>query len=203
MSDVRRTYLIICHRKRINVALFRRVSIRELELRRVEEFRSHITDKSPPGGCCAARLHEDGVDDNACDSEVRYAYSTTRIDEDCSLGNNRWHVPQLKRHLAPTGLTSPCTMFRECRCSRPQAASVSCDGNLSLKDFGWEGNEDSLTSCNRSATSFFRRYSRMFPFDIRGLIIQNGNFSGCNFSETPRKGTTFGCETYFNAMISR
>ena len=42
-------------------------------------------------------------------------------------------------------------------------------------------------------------YSVMFPFDSQGLMMQNGN----NVSETPRKGNTFGCETYFHLTTSR
>jgi len=39
----------------------------------------------------------------------------------------------------------------------------------------------------------------MFPFCKKGLMMQNEN----NVSEIPRKGRTFGCETYFHATISR
>ena len=39
----------------------------------------------------------------------------------------------------------------------------------------------------------------MFPFDNQGLMMQNGN----NVSETPWKGSMFGCEKYFHPMISR
>ena len=57
----------------------------------------------------------------------------------------------------------------------------------------------SLTSCSRLTLSFFLAYSVMFPFASQGLMIQNEN----NVSETPKKGSTFGCETYFHAIISR
>ena len=38
----------------------------------------------------------------------------------------------------------------------------------------------------------------MFPFFSQGVMMQNEN----NVSETPRKGKTFLCETYFHPMIS-
>ena len=39
----------------------------------------------------------------------------------------------------------------------------------------------------------------MFPSDSQGLTMQNGN----SVSDIPREGWTFGCEMYFQPMISR
>ena len=54
------------------------------------------------------------------------------------------------------------------------------------------------TSCNRSASRLLLMYRTMLPFGNQGLIMQNGNSS-----ETPRRGSTFGCLTYFQTTISR
>ena len=41
-----RTHLVGGHRERVNVALLRGVAVRKAELRRVEQFWSHVADNS-------------------------------------------------------------------------------------------------------------------------------------------------------------
>ena len=41
-----RTHLVGSHRERVNIALFRGVTVQEVELPRVEQFWSHVSDNA-------------------------------------------------------------------------------------------------------------------------------------------------------------
>lgn len=74
-------YLVSGHRKRVDVALLRRVAVREAELGWVQQLRSHVTDSSRFGGCHALWLHNSAIDNNRCDPKVSEARVTLLSDK--------------------------------------------------------------------------------------------------------------------------
>ena len=64
------TYLVGGHREGVNVTLFRGIAVREVKLRWIQQFRSHVTNNPRLGRCCATRLHDGGIGDDTHDSEV-------------------------------------------------------------------------------------------------------------------------------------
>lgn len=58
-----------------------------------------------------------------------------------------------------------------------------------------------LTSCKRFAVGLDFAYCNILPLGIHSVIIQK--WCGVAEIETPRRGSTFGCEKCFQAIISR
>jgi len=78
-------YLVGGHRERVHVALLRGVTIREVELGWIEQFRSHVTD-NPRLGCCRATwFYDGGITDHTCDPEVAKTCNTILTDQDVPL----------------------------------------------------------------------------------------------------------------------
>jgi len=61
MYIMERTHLVDGHRKRVNVALFRGVAVRKVELRWVEQFWSHVADNAWFGCCRCTWLYDCGI----------------------------------------------------------------------------------------------------------------------------------------------
>jgi len=131
---VGRRYLVGGHREGVNVTLFRWVAIREVKLRRIQQFGGHVTDDSGFGCCRTTWLYDCGVGYYTRYPEVPQAYGTLVSYQDVSL--DRMDIdacPKPGTSSALTGLISLCTMLSECRYSRPQAACASYQGrSLSL-----------------------------------------------------------------------
>ena len=124
MHGVEITHLIGGHRERVNVALFRGVAFREVELLRVEQFRSHVPDNARFGW--ATWLHDCGIDYHTGDPEVSQQCGAIVGDQNFSLDRTNIGVRlELATHPVLTGLISLWTIPSECRYSRPQAACAS------------------------------------------------------------------------------
>ena len=126
MYGVERTHLIGGHRERVNIALFRGVAIREVELRSVEQFWSHVADSGWFGWYRTIWLHDCGIGYDTGDPEVPQACGTIISDQDVSLDRTNIGTRlELGIRSALTGLISPWMILSECRYSRPQAACAS------------------------------------------------------------------------------
>ena len=88
-QEIGRKYLEGGHRQGVNVTLLRGVAIFEAKLCRIQQFRSHITDNSRLGSRRAVRMHDGGIGDDPCDSEVSKASVTLFGDQDVSLYKSR------------------------------------------------------------------------------------------------------------------
>ena len=82
---VGRKYLIGGHRKRVDIALLRRVAVREAKLRWMQQFWSHVTGGSRIGSRHVSSLHDSGISNNRCDSKVPDTCVTLLSDQDISL----------------------------------------------------------------------------------------------------------------------
>ena len=201
MSGTKRTCLVTCHGEGVNVALLRGITVRKSKLRWVQQFRSHVTDNSQFGRCCAARFHDGGIGDDSRNCVIPKACITTLSYQDVPLGRaTRIGIcPNPRTCPSLTGLISLCTILSEWRYSRPLAACASYQERTKSRTVCLRRLWKLHTSCNWLTSRCFWRYSTMFPFRSQGLMKQNTN----NVSETPRKGSTFGCKTYFHPTISR
>jgi hypothetical protein len=85
MHGMERTHLVGGHRERVNVALFRGVAVLEAELRRVEQFWSHVANNAWFGRFRNTRLHDCGIGYDSGDPEVPQACGTIISDQDVSL----------------------------------------------------------------------------------------------------------------------
>ena len=81
MCGARRKYLVDSQRKRVNVALFRGGAAPEVELRWIEQFRSHVADTKvrPRPFRFYFRLHGAGIGCDSHDPEVPQTRRTILI----------------------------------------------------------------------------------------------------------------------------
>ena len=155
------TCLVSGHCKRVNITLICRVAVLEVELPRIEQLRSCVTDSTEAELFQGIR-HISGIHHDAYNPKVRQACGIILANQDVSLDRTAVSTGlKLRVRSALTGLTLPCTMLSECKCSRPHAACASC--RTSVKQFSHGGCGRSLTSSNRLTPSLFWIYSRIFP----------------------------------------
>ena len=83
--SVGRTCLVGGYHKGVNVALFRRIEVREVKLCWKQQFRSHVTYNARLGCCRATRLRDGGISDDTRDSEIPKAYVTLLGDQNIPL----------------------------------------------------------------------------------------------------------------------
>ena len=130
-GGAKRTCLVSSHCKRVNITLICRVAVLEVELRRIKQLGSHVTDSIGVTLFQGSQLIS-GIHHNAHNSKVCQACGIILANQDVSLdGTALSRGLKLRVRSALTGLTLPCTMLSECKCPRPQAACASCRTNVS------------------------------------------------------------------------
>lgn len=193
------THLVNGHRQRIDVALPRGAAALEVKLARIQQLWGHVADDSWFWNRRVAWLDECRVDDDAHHPVVREACNTPFGDQHVPLYGSGVNVrfgsgaPIIAHRVDVTVHDAQKMEIFE---TAGSLGKLSRAGSQAVR---LRSSRRSLTSCRRLAVRFLWRYSRMFPSDSQGLTMQNGN----SVSDIPREGWTFGCEMYFQPMISR